>query len=176
VDYLPRISWCLRSRKRSGLLKFCLVFVSLNMFGLSNPARTLECSHHHQLIASWSSCPPIIGLKAVGVRRVSSEHQARYLRARARLVQIQSGDAAALTQLMNFLRRHQSRMRPKFVQLDSASHTCIANCPEPPMAPVLMREASWNRLARILVRSRRSRMISQPIPHPSGRSCDQSHS
>jgi integrase/recombinase XerD len=46
-----------------------------------------------------------LGLKGVGVRRVSSEHQARYLRARVRHVQIQSGDAAALTQLMNFLRR-----------------------------------------------------------------------
>jgi integrase/recombinase XerD len=46
-----------------------------------------------------------LGLKAVGVRRVSSEHRARYLRARARHVQIQSGDAAALTQFMNFLRR-----------------------------------------------------------------------
>jgi integrase/recombinase XerD len=46
-----------------------------------------------------------LGLKGVGVRRVSSEHPVRYLRARARHVQIQSGDAAALTQLMNFLRR-----------------------------------------------------------------------
>jgi len=46
-----------------------------------------------------------LGLKGVGVRRVSSEHPARYLRSRARHVQIQSGDAAALTQFMNFLRR-----------------------------------------------------------------------
>src|ERR1700737_895269 len=46
-----------------------------------------------------------LGLKAVGVRRVSSEHRARFLRARARPVQIHSGDAAALTQFMNFLRR-----------------------------------------------------------------------
>ena len=45
-----------------------------------------------------------LGLKAVGVRHVSSEHQARYLRVRARHVQIQSGDAAGLTQFMNFLR------------------------------------------------------------------------
>jgi integrase/recombinase XerD len=46
-----------------------------------------------------------LGLKAVGVRRVSSEHQARYLRSRARHVQIHCGDAAALTQFMNFLWR-----------------------------------------------------------------------
>jgi integrase/recombinase XerD len=46
-----------------------------------------------------------LGLKGVGVRRVFSEHPARYLRFRARHVKIQSGDAAALAQFMNFLRR-----------------------------------------------------------------------
>jgi site-specific recombinase XerD len=45
-----------------------------------------------------------LGLKAVAVRRVSSEHQVQYLRVRARHVQIQSGDAPALAQFMNFLR------------------------------------------------------------------------
>lgn len=54
-----------------------------------------------------------LGLKAVGVRRVSSEHQAQYLRVRARHVQIQSGDAVALTQFMNFLRRRGIVAREK---------------------------------------------------------------
>jgi len=54
-----------------------------------------------------------LGLKAVGVRRVSSEHQAQYLRVRARHVQIQSGDAVALTQFMNFLRRRGMVPREK---------------------------------------------------------------
>ena len=57
-----------------------------------------------------------LGLKAVGVRRVSSEHLARYLRYRARHAKIQSGDAPALTQFMNFLRRRGivpgEKMRP----------------------------------------------------------------
>lgn len=54
-----------------------------------------------------------LGLKAVAVRRVSSEHQAQYLRVRARHVQIQSGDAPALAQFMNFLRRRGIVLREK---------------------------------------------------------------
>jgi site-specific recombinase XerD len=47
-----------------------------------------------------------LGRQAVRLRRVSSEHPARYLRSRARRVQVQKGDAAALRQLIDFLRRH----------------------------------------------------------------------
>ena len=46
-----------------------------------------------------------LGQQAVSVRRVSSEHLARYLRSRARHVQIHRGDAAALRQFIDFLRR-----------------------------------------------------------------------
>ena len=44
-----------------------------------------------------------IGQQAVGLRRVFSAHLARYLRSRARRVQIQTGDATALREFMSFL-------------------------------------------------------------------------
>ncbi len=44
-----------------------------------------------------------LGQQAVSLRRVSSEHLARYLRSRARRVQIQQEDATALRQFMSFL-------------------------------------------------------------------------
>jgi integrase/recombinase XerD len=47
-----------------------------------------------------------LGRQAVRQRRVSSEHPARYLRSRGRRVQVHNGDAAALRQLIDFLRRH----------------------------------------------------------------------
>jgi integrase/recombinase XerD len=46
-----------------------------------------------------------LGEEAVRLCRVSSEHPARYLRSRARRVQVQKGDAAALSQFLDFLRR-----------------------------------------------------------------------
>ena len=53
--------------------------------------------------------------KGIDVRRVSSGHPARYLRSRARHVQIQSGDAAALRQFMDFLRRRGIVPREKIL-------------------------------------------------------------
>ena len=47
-----------------------------------------------------------LGQQAVRVPRVSSEHPKRYLRCRARRVQVHKGDAAALRQFLGFLRRH----------------------------------------------------------------------
>ena len=47
-----------------------------------------------------------LGQRAVRRRRVSSEHPKRYLRFRARRVQVHNGDAAALRQFLGFLRRH----------------------------------------------------------------------
>ena len=47
-----------------------------------------------------------LGQQAISVRDVSSQHQTRYLRSRARRVQIHRGDAAALRQFVEFL-RHQ---------------------------------------------------------------------
>jgi integrase/recombinase XerD len=44
-----------------------------------------------------------LGHQAIGLRCVCSEHPARYLRSRARRVQIYQEDAAALRQLMSFL-------------------------------------------------------------------------
>ena len=44
-----------------------------------------------------------LGQQAVGLRRVFSAHLARYLRSRARRVQIQTGDATALREFMSFL-------------------------------------------------------------------------
>lgn len=46
-----------------------------------------------------------LGQQAVSLCSVSSEHVARYLRSRARRVQIQQGDAAALRQFIDLLRR-----------------------------------------------------------------------
>jgi site-specific recombinase XerD len=46
-----------------------------------------------------------LGRQAVSVCRVSSEQLARYLRSRMRHVQIHRGDAAALRQFLDFLRR-----------------------------------------------------------------------
>ena len=48
-----------------------------------------------------------LGQRAVPLCRVSSEHPARYLRSRARRVQLERGDAAALRQLMEFLDQRQ---------------------------------------------------------------------
>ncbi len=47
-----------------------------------------------------------LGEQAVRRRYVMSEHPARYLRSRARRVQVQEGDAAALKQFLDFLLRH----------------------------------------------------------------------
>jgi integrase/recombinase XerD len=47
-----------------------------------------------------------LGQQAVRLRRVSSEHPKRYLRFRARRVQVHKGDGAALRQFLGFLRRH----------------------------------------------------------------------
>ena len=47
-----------------------------------------------------------LGEQAVSLRLVSDEHPARYLRSRARRVQVHKGDAAALKQFLDFLRRH----------------------------------------------------------------------
>jgi integrase/recombinase XerD len=47
-----------------------------------------------------------LGQQAVRRRRISSEHPKRYLRSRARWVQVHNGDAAALRQFLDFLRRH----------------------------------------------------------------------
>jgi integrase/recombinase XerD len=47
-----------------------------------------------------------LGRQAIRLRRVSSEHPKRYLRSRARRVQVHRGDAAALRQFLGFLRRH----------------------------------------------------------------------
>jgi site-specific recombinase XerD len=46
-----------------------------------------------------------LGQQAVSVRRVCAEHPTQYLRSRARRVQIHPGDAAALRQFLEFLRR-----------------------------------------------------------------------
>jgi integrase/recombinase XerD len=47
-----------------------------------------------------------LGQQTIRPRCVSSEHPARYLRSRARRVQVHNGDAAALRQFLDFLRRH----------------------------------------------------------------------
>jgi len=47
-----------------------------------------------------------LGQQAIRRRHVSSGHPKRYLRSRARRVQVHNGDAAALSQFLGFLRRH----------------------------------------------------------------------
>lgn len=64
----------------------------------------LESRYRRVLLAAGFS--RWLGRQAVRLRRVSSEHPARYLRSRARRVQVHNGDAAALRQLIDFLRRH----------------------------------------------------------------------
>ena len=46
-----------------------------------------------------------LGQRAISPPHLAAEHVTRYLRSRARYVQIQSGDAAALNQFLEFLRR-----------------------------------------------------------------------
>ena len=46
----------------------------------------------------------VLGQRAVCVRHVSATHQARYLRFRARRVQVRREDATALEQFLEFLR------------------------------------------------------------------------
>jgi len=55
-----------------------------------------------------AGCSRWLGRHAVRLRRVSSAHPARYLRSRGRRVQVHNGDAAALRQLIDFLRRRTS--------------------------------------------------------------------
>src|SRR6516225_5556522 len=54
-----------------------------------------------------------LGQHPVKVCRVSAEHQARYLRSRARHVQIRSGDAAALEHFLDYLRSQGVVLREK---------------------------------------------------------------
>ena len=66
--------------------------------GYASPSRWRKVS----LAAGFSRW---LGQQAVSVRRVSSEQVARYLRSRGRRMQIQRGDAAALRQFIDLLRR-----------------------------------------------------------------------
>ena len=61
-------------------------------------------SRHRQvmIVAHFSRW---LGKKAAGVDSITSEHTARYLRTRARYVQIHRGDAATLRQFMEYLVR-----------------------------------------------------------------------
>ena len=55
-----------------------------------------------------------LGQQAIRVRRISAEHAVRFLRSRARRVQIHRGDNAALRQFLDFL-RHEGAIRSKKV-------------------------------------------------------------
>ncbi len=57
-----------------------------------------------------------LGRQAITLRRISADHSARYLRSRARRVQIHRGDAAALGHFVDFLRQ-AGVIRPKKVAL-----------------------------------------------------------
>jgi integrase/recombinase XerD len=58
--------------------------------------------YRHVLLAACFS--RWLGQQAISIRRISAEHSARYLRSRARRVQIHRGDAAALGHFVDFLR------------------------------------------------------------------------
>jgi len=60
-------------------------------------------SRYRQVLLAACFCR-WLGQRAVSVRRVSAKHQARYLRFRARRVQVRREDATALGQLLEFLR------------------------------------------------------------------------
>lgn len=61
-------------------------------------------SRHRQVLLA-AGFSRWLGREVVSVRRVSSEQPSRYLRSRARRVRLHRGDAAALTQFIDFLRR-----------------------------------------------------------------------
>jgi len=63
-----------------------------------------QSRHRRVLLAAGFS--RWLGQQAVRLPRVSSEHSKRYLRSRARRVQVHNGDAAALRQFLGFLRQH----------------------------------------------------------------------
>ncbi|MBI4262920.1 MAG: tyrosine-type recombinase/integrase [Acidobacteria bacterium] len=58
--------------------------------------------YRHVLLAACFS--RWLGQQAITIRRISDEHSARYLRSRARRVQIHRGDTAALRHFVDFLR------------------------------------------------------------------------
>jgi integrase/recombinase XerD len=62
-----------------------------------------QSRHRQVLLAACFS--RWLGQKAITARRISSEHPARYLRSRARRVHVRRGDAAALRQFLDLLRR-----------------------------------------------------------------------
>ena len=67
-----------------------------------------------------------LGRQAVSVRRVSSEQPSRYLRSRARRVRLHKGDAAALTQFIDVLRRcgvvpAEKIARPRLTPIEQAA-------------------------------------------------------
>ena len=64
---------------------------------------TLRSRYRQVLLAACFS--RWLGQQAVSVRRVCAEHPIQYLRSRARRVQVHPGDAAALRQFLEFLRR-----------------------------------------------------------------------
>src|SRR5438552_7887073 len=66
--------------------------------------------YRHVLLAACFS--RWLGQQAITIRRVSAEHSARYLRSRARRVQIHRGDTAALRHFVDFL-RHDGVIRSK---------------------------------------------------------------
>jgi len=70
----------------------------------------LVSRYRHVLLAACFS--RWLGQRAITIRRVSDEHLARYLRARARGVQIHRGDSAALRHFLDFL-RHDGVIRSK---------------------------------------------------------------
>jgi len=63
-----------------------------------------QSRHRRVLLAAGFS--RWLGQQAVRLPRVSSEHSKRYLRSRARRVQVHNGDAAVLRQFLGFLRQH----------------------------------------------------------------------
>ena len=72
---------------------------------VSGQGYALRSLHRKVLIAACFS--RWLRQKGVRLRNISPEHTARYLRYRARRVRIHQGDAAALRQLIDFLRRRK---------------------------------------------------------------------
>src|SRR5664280_670460 len=79
--------------------------LSAHIAGFAKWARdegyALTSRHRQVLLAACFS--RWLGQQAVGVHRITPEHPARYLRFRARYVQIHQGDRAALRQFMDYL-------------------------------------------------------------------------
>ncbi len=86
-----------------------------------------RCSRYRKVLLA-AGFSRWLGNRTIGLRGVSSEHTFRYLRSRARRVPRRKGDAAALRQVLDFLRRcHLTRAeKPAPCRVTASERTAAA--------------------------------------------------